>query len=262
MKLFGIELPFRPSENMFNNTKASTLDHWSNLSFTPPLNRASAVIIPKIETTADTLPSAKSAKIPYRPARFQMDQIQNRRSLSSKSAGFTPGKGTDREVFDELFKRKALQHASSKVKIRDPIGTINNRWETMMQNDKLVEKTKRSISFNETVKCHSILRIQDLIEEYDAFEQTVPDTNPSHSGTIHHSKNIPDQVNIKVSGLIPDQVNIEDQTSLDTKSDSKDTDEDDSSVTSLGPGCPTPRNMSPLLPLTTLKLGIRYLTRK
>ena len=101
-------------------------------------------------------------------------------------------------------------------KKRDPISAVNLKWSSAYAD--IEPRTTRKISFSENVTCHPIVRIQDLIAEFDDEEDT-------------------DEL---IDGIYPEG----DTTIKKKKSVFFD---DTDSVTSLGPGCPTPdRNYSPI----------------
>jgi hypothetical protein len=124
--------------------------------------------------------------------------------------------------------------------VRDPIGTVNNRWSEMMDNVPQVKKQKRNISFNENVTCHSILRIQDLIAEYDAFDDMETEI-PNETEKTQNEIKLIDMTMKEMNEACP-------KSSFDDLSDSfqplkrrKSVIWDDNdSVTSLGPGFRTP----------------------
>ncbi|KAJ3312548.1 hypothetical protein HDV04_002865 [Boothiomyces sp. JEL0838] len=143
---------------------------------------------------------------------------------------------------------------------RDALEDVNSRWESMMDmaasssitlvpenNIKQNHKSKRSISFNETVTMHKISRIQDLIEEYDAFEemniefgQDEWNSDAVEDTDLFQDKN-EDLLDLTLKDLNQDYITSE---KITRKPVPKQISDDEESVTSLRPGCPTPDRLT------------------
>ncbi|KAJ3273087.1 hypothetical protein HDV01_004864 [Terramyces sp. JEL0728] len=145
---------------------------------------------------------------------------------------------------------------------RDPLQDINSRWESMMEmatsssitlvpdinNEKHSQKSRRSISFNETVTLHKISRIQDLIEEYDAFEEMNDEYGDEWTDSVDDRELLGEQQNEELLDLALEDLNQEYCPSLKSARNNIDSlkhnSDDEESVTSLGRGCPTPDRLN------------------
>ncbi|KAI8902167.1 hypothetical protein BC833DRAFT_574631 [Globomyces pollinis-pini] len=209
------------------------------------------VVIPsvdQIEISQSHLASATTEKVYKRPM------------ASTQSAGFTSAKERDGDCLKRIGDTKVWTKHNSKKPIRDPIYAINNKWENMMEDNPIMvpiqpKKAKRTISFSETVTCHAISRIQDLIDEYDAFEDYyessihTPSKEIAEESIVNESKTIRE-----INALDMTTTSLSNQSFYNTNDDVelfydyKRTEWDRDSITSLGPACPTPdRQSSPEL---------------
>jgi hypothetical protein len=88
--------------------------------------------------------------------------------VSRNGAGYIKSKNGANTIYnsDKYRKKKAPS------KTTEPLVTVNNRWQNMMNKQAPLreKKVKRSITFNEIVVCHPIDRVTDLMEAYDAFD--------------------------------------------------------------------------------------------
>jgi hypothetical protein len=214
------------------------------------------------------------------------------RRVSRQGAGFV-GKNKGKETLDKT-KLPTITVTPIHIAVnltkkpRDPLLAVNSKWQRMMNTIPEEKKNKRHISFNETVICHPIPRIIDILEMYDAEEaksrggiKCIQKTIFQYDGEPRDDKiSTNDDLSDVASKIIDgnpifdceseidddfDDMDIMDMVIKDLDSDLKemkgieskgcillDDNSNDSesvtSVTSMGPGCPTPdRILTPLM---------------
>ena len=197
-----------------------------------------------------------------------------------QSAGYKSGIEKGNANFDELLKSRAqgvkaervlalnttknshlspavLSTASSQAipANNDRLNEINRKWDALMDSAislYLPTNAKRSISFNETVTCHNIAKIKDIIAEFDSFEDEALSYSDSKLGhaDITQTETESEEFNMTIREIldspiivtIPESLSRQDEIFVESRTNSY-----VDSITSLAPACPTPdRSLSPI----------------
>ena len=257
---------------------------------------ANPSLIASLSILAHSVPSAATAAAASAvsspsPSVIPQKQVRKSKAYSKEGAGYV---ASQREVkFDQLIKtkdeiKKSLQILASNTAKngnvpvaavetkKEILESVNSRWKQQMMSvaaDKETPskaKAKKNITFNEKVTCHKISRIQDIIEEYDAFEEAfynecearfadldasmgksekdvpIVDLSFTEESTVQSTEDQEPQVaelsvceimESATDGLMPQSISRMENFFQEARK-SKYSHAD--SITSLGPACPTP----------------------